>query len=168
MVSKKESYESSFPAIYPLLLAFGFRHRKSIRLVVDHSFPVSTLINLAITVHFIDDKYRLHQELLVFVPLEGSHTGEYMASVVFDMLEEFDIKEKFYCVTTDSAKNNLKMVKVLSRLLLERCNIEWDSETNHIPCLAHVINLVVQKFLKTLAIKVDNDVADVCRNRRRH
>jgi hypothetical protein len=75
-----------------------------------------------------------------------------MASVVFDTLEEFDIKEKFYCVTTDSAKNNLKMVKVLSRLLLERCNIEWDSETNHIPCLAHVINLVVQKFLKTLAI----------------
>ena len=84
-----------------------------------------------------------------------------MASVVFDTLEEFDIKEKFYCVTTDSAKNNLKMVKVLSRLLLERCNIEWGWETNHIPCLAHIINLVVQKFLKTLAIKVDDDVADV-------
>lgn len=80
-----------------------------------------------------------------------------MASVVFNTLDEFDIKEKFFCVTSDSASNNLKMVKDLSALLHDRCKIKWDWETNHIPCLAHSINLVVQKFIKTLAIKADDD-----------
>jgi hypothetical protein len=107
------------------------------------------LINLAITGHWIDSKFRLQQELLAFTPLEGGHTGEYMASIVFDTLEEFDIKEKFFCVTSDSASNNIKMVKELSKILLAKCNIKWDWKTNHIPCLAHIINLVVQKFLKT-------------------
>ena len=115
------------------------------------------LINLAITRHWIDSNFRLHQELLAFTSLEGRHMGEYMASVVFDTLDEFDIKEKFFCVTSDSGFNNLKMVKDLLALLHERSKIKWDWKTNHIPCLAHSINLVVQKFIKTLAIKADDD-----------
>ena len=114
-------------------------------------------MSIAITGHWIDSNFRLHQELLAFTPIEGRHTGEYLASVVFDTLDEFDIKEKFFCVTSDSASNNLKMVKDLSALLHERCKIKWDWKTNHIPCLAHSINLVVQKFIKTLAIKADDD-----------
>src|SRR5277367_1871246 len=139
---------------------FGSRDGTSNRIAANHSFPVTMLIILAITGHWIDIKFRLHQELLAFIPLEGHHTGEYMASVVYDVLDEFDIKEKFFCVTTDSASNNLKMVKELSKLLYDRCGIEWDWKTNHIPCLAHIINLVVQKFLKTLAIQSDDDIND--------
>jgi len=139
---------------------FGSRDGTSNRIAANHSFPVTMLIILAITGHWIDIKFRLHQELLAFIPLEGHHTGEYMASVVYDVLDEFDIKEKFFCVTTDSASNNLKMVKELSKLLYDRCGIEWDWKTNHIPCLAHIINLVVQKFLKTLAIQSDDDMTN--------
>lgn len=113
------------------------------------------LICVGVTIHFIDEKFRLQQELLGFVPLTGSHTGEYMAEVIYDLLEEYGIKEKFFCITTDNASNNIAMVKELSKLL-EHDNISWDYKTNHIPCLAHIINLVVQKFLHTLVKDTDN------------
>src|SRR5438046_8698286 len=113
------------------------------------------LICVGATIHFIDEKFRLQQELLGFVPLTGSHTGEYMAEVIYDLLEEYGIKEKFFCITTDNASNNIAMVKELSKLL-EHDNISWDYKTNHIPCLAHIINLVVQKFLHTLVTAAGN------------
>jgi len=50
---------------------------------------------------------------------------------------------------TDNASNNFTMAKELQKLLAEQ-NIKWDSKTNHIPCLTHIINLVVQKFLSSL------------------
>jgi len=73
-----------------------------------------------------------------------------MAEIVYELLDEYDIKEKLFCITTDNASNNLTMVKELSRKLLMHDGISWDYETRHIPCLPHIINLVVQRFLKTL------------------
>ena len=99
----------------------------------------------------------MQQELLAFIPIQGSHTGEAIAEHVYDTLDEFEIKDKFFCITTDNASNNYKMVEILSKLLLERDGIHWDSETCHIPCLAHTINLVVQKFMTNLVIDTDDD-----------
>ena len=91
--------------------------------------------------------------MLAFEQLNGSHTGINLASVVFDILQEYDIMEKFFCMTTDSASNNGTMVRQLERLLEEE-GIPWNHEVHHIRCLAHVINLVVGAFLKNL---VDGD-----------
>jgi hypothetical protein len=102
----------------------------------------------------------LQQDLLAFIPLEGSHTGHYLASVVYDTLDEFDIKTKLQCITTDNASNNTTMVRSLSSKLLANDNIHWDYEKNHIPCLAHIINLVVQKFLNTVIKENDDNEYD--------
>ena len=89
------------------------------------------------------------------MPLTGHHTGEYMADVIYDLLEEYGIKEKLFCITTDNAGNNVTLVKELSKLLAVD-GISWDWKTHHIPCLAHIINLVVQKFLKALIKDLDD------------
>jgi len=120
-------------------------------------FHVTMLICVGVTIHFIDENFNLQQELLGFVPLTGHHTGEYMADVVYDLLDEYGIKEKLFCITTDNASNNIALVKELSKLLAKD-GISWDWKTNHIPCLAHIINLVVQKFLNALV--KDLDVSD--------
>ena len=66
----------------------------------------------------------------------------------------YGIKEKLFCITTDNASNNIALVKELSRLLAND-GISWDYKTRHIPCLAHIINLVVQKFLHALVKDLD-------------
>ena len=44
------------------------------------------------------------------------------------------------------------MVKELERLLKNKDGISWDSGKHHIPCLTHILNLMVKAFLNTLKI----------------
>ena len=104
---------------------------------------------IAITGHYIDSTFQLHSDLLAFENLEANHTGPYLASIVFDVLDQYNLAEKLFCITTDNASNNFTMSKELENLL-HNIDVDWDSSINHIPCLAHIINLVVQAFLNTL------------------
>jgi hAT family C-terminal dimerisation region len=116
-----------------------------------HSFIscISLLIITAITVHWIDDDWNLRQALLDFVEFRSPHTGKRMADLVFDTLQYYGLVDKLFCVTTDNASNNGTMAKFLSEGL-RRLGVFWDHETRHVPCLAHIINLVVQAFLVSL------------------
>jgi len=79
-----------------------------------------------------------------------------MAEELFKILEEFDISDKLFCITTDAAKNNTTLVRNLSKILRERKGIKWNYDEMHINCLDHVINLAVQKFLKTIKVVRSN------------
>jgi hypothetical protein len=49
---------------------------------------------IAVTVHYIDEKWQLVSELLSFAELPGSHFGENMATHLFDVLDEMGILHK--------------------------------------------------------------------------
>jgi len=102
-----------------------------------------------ITAHYIDKFFNLYQPLLAFEALEECHTGVYLATIVLKVIHEYGITEKLNCITIDNASNNFTMVRHLSSRLFEE-GIEWDYRTQHIPCLAHIINLVVKEFLNNL------------------
>jgi len=56
---------------------------------------------LGITCHYIDANWKLHDVLLDFIHLEGSHSGENLASVFLKCLEEKKIFTKVsytFCV----------------------------------------------------------------------
>jgi hypothetical protein len=72
---------------------------------------------VAITGHWIDRDFHLHEALLTFKELTGSHTGENLASVIFDTLDGYNIAEKLHCITTDNASNNTKAMETLSIML---------------------------------------------------
>ena len=48
---------------------------------------------LGITVHWIDDNWQLHTNLLDFKHLKGSHSGENLAETVFGCLLETNLSE---------------------------------------------------------------------------
>jgi hAT family C-terminal dimerisation region len=113
------------------------------------------LILLAITAHWIDDEWNLCHTLLEFVEFESPHTGDNMAQLVMQTLEFYGLVQKLFCITTDNATNNDTMVEELSEALWQK-EIHWDPATNHIRCLAHIINLVVQALLKSLNVDDKN------------
>ena len=79
-----------------------------------------------------------------------------MAAVVHSVLEQFNITSRLFCVTTNNASNNGLMRRELKdhmRTLLQ--DIEWDSDATKIPCMAHVIQLVVKAILKAFNVNVD-------------
>src|SRR5579859_8154118 len=110
------------------------------------------MLMVAITSHYIDKDFVYHEDLLSFRHVPTSHTGFNLAAHVYGILYEFNIHTKLFCITTDSASNNGKMMKELSKLLRKRDGIKWNGLAHHIRCLAHVINLAVKAFLRNLKV----------------
>jgi len=110
-----------------------------------------------VTCHWIDERFHLNESLLAFERIIGSHTGEYLAEQLFVILEEFNVSEKLFCITTDAASNNTTLVSNLSLILRNRKHVNWDHKKMHINCLDHVINLAVQKFLRSIKVVTSND-----------
>jgi hypothetical protein len=76
-----------------------------------------------------------------------------MANIVYDILEEYNIMDKLQCITSDNASNNYALTRELSTRLSQDAGIEWNNETHHLPCLAHIINLLVKKLLTAIKKK---------------
>jgi hypothetical protein len=110
------------------------------------------MLMIAITSHFIDANFVLHEDLLDFQHVPERHTGKNLAAHIHKILHKFEIHTKLYCITTDSASNNGKMMKELAILFRQQDSITWDGPAHHIPCFAHIVNLAVKKFLKNLKI----------------
>jgi len=77
------------------------------------------------------------------------HSGLNLAKHVHRILHDFNFHTKLFCITTDSASNNVKMMKELTKLL-RKDGVTWSGLAHHIRCLAHVINLAVKAFLSNL------------------
>jgi len=66
-------------------------------------------------VYWIDNKFWLHEALLSFTEIHGRHTGERFSKYVLDILIEFDLCEKLFCITSDNAGNMCKLMKFLGK-----------------------------------------------------
>ncbi len=68
-----------------------------------------------------------------------------------------ELKKRLYAVTNDNVLNNLIMHTELNHLLrINRIFVDVESnvrDVERIFCLAHVIQLILQKFLKKIKIK---------------
>jgi len=90
-----------------------------------------------------------------FLHIEGHHYGEILADKVFEILEEYEICEKLFCITADNAGNNGTMCTALS-ILLKNIEIEWYPKKYQISCMNHVINLAIQEFIKSIKVMIDD------------
>jgi len=104
----------------------------------------------AITVHWIDAKFQLHDSLLAFHALIESYTKENLSNYVFDMLVDFDLCKNLFYITIDNAPNNKTMIKQLFESIYICTSIQHNEKNQHIPCSAYVINLIIGVFLKNL------------------
>jgi len=55
-------------------------------------------------------------------------------------------------ITTDDASSNYSMTRE-PQSMLEASGIEWPTLRNHIPCMAHVIQLALGAFMSSLGVK---------------
>jgi len=108
----------------------------------------------AITGHYIDAGFHLNQRLVAFEQIHGEHTGENIARIVYESLNKNNLCDKLHCVTADNASNNNTMLESLSAILRREANVIWDHNTHHVRCLAHIINLVVGDFFKSISSHV--------------
>ncbi|KAJ6090678.1 hypothetical protein N7499_003392 [Penicillium canescens] len=69
---------------------------------------------MAITGYFIDINWNYREFLLGFEPLEGTHSGENLSSVLLTRLKDYDITHRILAITSDNASNNQTLVDSLN------------------------------------------------------
>jgi len=92
------------------------------------------------------------------------------------MIDLYDIREKLFDIITDNASNNQTLIASLKALLkddndedddntitlsirkaVDNIAIKWENSKLHIPCMTHVIQLVVKAFVTDIQSKTQND-----------
>lgn len=74
--------------------------------------------------------------------------ASYLNRVLINLLDSYEITHKVATITTDNAKNMIKMGKLMTTALSRRPNNTFDFRHHHIPCLAHIVNLVCQAAIE--------------------
>jgi hypothetical protein len=70
-----------------------------------------------------------------------------------DVLDRFELTDgRLLGIKTDNASSSYSMTREL-QLTLEASGIEWPAFRNHIPCMAHVIQLALGAFKSSLGVK---------------
>lgn len=106
-----------------------------INLTLDTWTASNKIPYLGITVHWLDSQFVLHDVVLDFIRLRGSHTAQNLAEVV-QTLQLYGLTHALGCITADNASVNNKLFQVLEDALPN-----WTKRDGHIRCMAHVINL---------------------------
>ncbi len=110
---------------------------------------------LEVTMHYINNNWKLKNLLLNLIPINGFHTAELITSKLLQILEEFNINNNILALTTDNGSN---MIACGSQLA-----IELDKEFNNMAftyyrCAAHIINLAVKAGMNY----VGNEIKKLC------
>jgi hypothetical protein len=114
----------------------------------------------AIISHWITLSFDEREEVLEFVEVYGSYTGEALAIVVERLLTELKLKQKLFTITGDNASNNGTLCDALFRTLakdfddkqgpLGRPRMRFHGKESWIRCFAHVIALICGDVLGEL------------------
>ena len=119
-----------------------------ISLACDAWSSKNQLAFMGILGYYIDSQWKLQERLIGFEELTASHTGDYMAKILKEVVERLDIQDNIFAITTDNASNNNSMIRTLNLP-------QMDPLQNRIGCFAHIINLCVQGFMESLKASVD-------------
>jgi len=107
---------------------------------------------LAIVAYWISDSWQMEAVLIGFEEIKGSHTGANMAEIINGVLAKYGIQDRILGLTTNSASNNRTLREALSNAW-SLLTVEWSQFENHIPCMAHVIQLILGAFMSLIKVQ---------------
>ena len=97
---------------------------------------------MSLTAHFINKKWKKMEIVLNIKVLESSHTGEYLASIFMEMLEDWQIsRTQVFLILRDSGANVVRGINLVA--------------LPNLSCFAHSLQLVVNEGLKAQRAVVD-------------
>jgi hypothetical protein len=120
--------------------------RSKIHLSFDAWTSPSCKGYLGVIAHFLNPQYQLEHILIGFKEIEGRHTGQNIALILLNLIEEYEIAEMLGCFVADNATTNDAAVEETLRIL------DSDGDKNEVRnrrsrCLGHIINLAAKAFI---------------------
>lgn len=100
---------------------------------------------LGIVAHFVSKDHGPQHLVIAMKELIGAHSGQNMAEVTADVLEDYGITSRVGYIMSDNVYANDTYVRHLSTLLEAR-GLCFDPSQRRLRCQGHIINLVVMSF----------------------
>ena len=123
-----------------------------ISLAADNWTSPKKIAFLAIVAYRILDSWQMEEVLIGFEEMKGSHTGVNMAGIINEVLARYGIQHRILGFTTNSASNNRRLTETLNHAW-SLLAVEWSQLENHIPCMAHVVQLILTAFISSIKVK---------------
>jgi len=79
-----------------------------------------------------------------------------MARIINDVLARYGIQDRILSFTIDSTSNNRTLTEALNNAW-SLLSVEWCQLENHIPCMAHVVQLILGGFMSSIKVKSWDD-----------
>ncbi len=115
-------------------------------LTTDTWYSLQNINHMCLTVHFIDNDWKLHKRILNFCPI-SSHKGDDIGREIEKCLHDWKL-DNVFTITVDNASSNDTAIAYLKRKLKDRSSTVLGCDFIHMRCVAHILNLVVQDGLK--------------------
>ena len=85
------------------------------------------------------------------------HTNRQLMTKLFKILNFYEIRNKFFDVVIDNVNNNKILKKKFEKTMIFH-NFSWNRKQNAIFCFVHVVNLMIQNFIKIIDFEIVNNL----------
>jgi len=103
---------------------------------------------LCLTAHYIDVEWNLQAKILAFTAFPPPHSGIAIAMKLVELLKEWGLEKKVFCLTVHNASSNDSMQSIMKRQMHK--DLVCGGEFFHVRCSTHILNLIVQDGLAVI------------------
>ena len=115
---------------------------------------------LAINTYFIGKDWEYYEVLLAFQYIQGHHTGTRIADILEEEINFHKIEDVLGAITTDNALNNRTITEAIIKAIQQKRGLGDNNNDlqsiEHLPCLAHIIQLAISELLSKIQITPTN------------
>ncbi|XP_060780368.1 E3 SUMO-protein ligase ZBED1-like [Neoarius graeffei] len=129
--------DSAVPALYKEVRAEvnkSMQQASRVAITSDAWTSVATESYVTITAHYIGEDWQMMSHVLQTRTVHESHTGVNMATLLLNVVEEWQLTEKGVVLVTDNAANMASAAEI--------------GKFPHVRCFSHTLNLAAQRALK--------------------
>lgn len=125
-----------------------------IHISVDIWTSPNRYLLLAICAHFTTHDSK-RQKALLALKRVGGHAGDDQFAVLLPVLEDYGIARKLGAIVADNAPSNNTLCQAIEYYWEQELGLDWDAVQMRVRCIGHVINLIVQAFLFSGVVQIE-------------
>jgi len=105
---------------------------------------------MCVTLHWVDDDWKIQKRIINFFHVEGRHTGERLSYTLCSSLLKWYVEKKMFSLSLDNAAANEVAVKDVIVELKRHSPLVCDGLFFHVRCANHILNLVVKDGMRVI------------------